>query len=172
MLCRSNIDVAIKQHLDRGNRLLPVFLTLAHGVLFDASMKTHHHIFGLIICLSLAFATTGCITPTTFRQEYGRSIGPTDSEASIPTGMRRTKNGWEDASTWVWENGRSPTSINGWIEEQQDREPSWVRKVFDRIRSTPPLMVGVIQIASIAAITAIAKSARKVSAPSSDREEK
>ncbi|WP_160149371.1 hypothetical protein [Roseiconus lacunae] len=119
-----------------------------------------------------AFATlvllVGCSPPATFRQQQGSVYATLDSPAAFPTGMRRTKDGWEDASTWHWKSVDVPQSLPGWIEEHKQREPGWIRRVMDRIRSTPPLMVGVIQIASIAAITAIAQSYRKVSSRPQD----
>ena len=73
-------------------------------------------------------------------------------------GLRRTKDGWEDATMWHVRADGSPESIDEWIDRQRQLEPGWMRLMFDRIRMTPPLMVAVIQITAIAAITAIAQA--------------
>ncbi|MCC9600047.1 hypothetical protein LOC67_05695 [Stieleria sp. JC731] len=114
----------------------------------------------LIPLFALMLFSTGCTTPATFRQSSS-IYASVESHATIPMGMRRTKNGWEDASTWHWKTDDTPDSIDGWIEIQNEREPGWFRLSMDRIRSTSPLMIGVLQIASIAAITAIAQTSRK-----------
>ncbi len=79
------------------------------------------------------------------------------SQAVVPLGWRRTKQGWEHTSTWMLSN----LTINQWIATQHDREPAWIRAGFSKLRSIPPLMVATLQIAAIAVITNIDRHRRK-----------
>ena len=99
--------------------------------------------------------------PATFRQ-HRISVYPSQNPtAQIPSGMRRTVHGWEDASNWYLQQDETPETVLGWIEQQEKREPGFVTRWLDRIRAVPPLMVGAIQIASIAAIAAISSANRR-----------
>ena len=100
----------------------------------------------------------GCSPPALFENESGAYIPAIDSDAVIPRGMRRTKNGWEDASLWYVSTELQSRSIESWLDVQRQREPSWLRKIFERIRTTPPLMIAVIQITAIAAIVHISQA--------------
>ncbi|MDV6031097.1 MAG: hypothetical protein F9B45_13530 [Phycisphaera sp. RhM] len=97
----------------------------------------------------------GCSPPALFENESGAFVPAIDSDAVIPRGMRRTKNGWEDASLWFVSTEFQSRSIDSWLDIQRHREPNWLRKFFERIRTTPPLMIAVIQITAIAAIVHI-----------------
>ncbi|MCA9140448.1 MAG: hypothetical protein KDB00_26940 [Planctomycetales bacterium] len=113
-----------------------------------------------LLTLSLAavlLSNTGCSPPALFENEYGPILAAIDSDAAIPTGMRLTKNGWEDTSQWNISLDFQDKSIESWIENQRQREPGWVRRSFAKIRTTPPLMFAVIQIAMIAAIVHVGK---------------
>ena len=100
----------------------------------------------------------GCSPPALFENEYGEFVPAIDSDAVIPRGMRRTKNGWEDASLWYVSTEFQARSIDSWLDIQRHREPTWLRKLFERIRTTPPLMIAVIQITAIAAIVHISQA--------------
>ncbi|PAY18278.1 hypothetical protein CKO51_17205 [Rhodopirellula sp. SM50] len=97
----------------------------------------------------------GCSPPALFENESGAFVPAIDSDAVIPRGMRRTKNGWEDASLWYVSTEFQSRSIDTWLDIQRHREPNWLRKIFERIRTTPPLMIAVIQVTAIAAIVHI-----------------
>ncbi|MCS7469035.1 hypothetical protein NZK35_20475 [Stieleria sp. ICT_E10.1] len=100
----------------------------------------------------------GCSPPALFENESGAFVPRIDSDAVIPRGMRRTKNGWEDASLWHVSTEFQSRSIQCWLDIQRHREPHWLRKFFERIRTTPPLMIAVIQITAIAAIVHISQA--------------
>jgi hypothetical protein len=99
----------------------------------------------------------GCAPPALFENEYGSIVAAIDSEAEIPTGMRRTTSGWEDSSLWHVSTDLQSRSIHAWMTHQRRREPGWARRVFERIRGTPPLMIAVIQISAIAAIVHLSR---------------
>lgn len=107
--------------------------------------------------IAMLLASVGCAPPSLFENEYGPILTAIDSSATIPQGMRRTKNGWEDASRWNISLDFQDRSIESWITDQRQREPGWVRQMFAEIRSTPPLMFAVIQITMIAAIVHVSK---------------
>ena len=81
------------------------------------------------------------------------------SNAAIPSGLRRTRDGWEDASLWSVAPGYRSRSIEDWIDHQRRTEPGWARGTFEQLRQTPPLMIAVIQIAAIAAIFYLSRNA-------------
>ncbi|KAA5545472.1 hypothetical protein FYK55_07440 [Roseiconus nitratireducens] len=108
-----------------------------------------------LVCL---LAAAGCSPPERFENERGRFVTTSDSDAAIPSGLRRTKYGWEDASLWTAPPNSRPQSIESWMERQQRLEPSWIRRCFLKLRTTPPLMIAVIQITAIAAIVHISRT--------------
>jgi len=79
----------------------------------------------------------------------------------MPSGWRRTKDGWEHVSSWAHLLPQKPTSINELIADQHDREPKWLRQTMKRVGQIPPLMIAVIQVTAIAAITFVAESKRR-----------
>ncbi|WP_147866574.1 hypothetical protein [Stieleria maiorica] len=123
------------------------------GILLPGSVSLGLLLNSLLLTSLLSLA--GCSPPARFENEYGSVFAANDSEAAIPRGMRRTKYGWEDASLWHISTDIRSRSIQSWIDGQRQREPSWMVKIFERIRSTPPLMIAVIQITAIAAIVHI-----------------
>lgn len=108
-----------------------------------------------LLPVALLLFSCGCSPPSPFEHEFGSVVAALDSEAEIPSGMRRTSRGWEDASLWHISPDIENRSIDDWMETQQDREPGWLRTIFAEIRMTPPLMIAVIQITAIAAIVHI-----------------
>ena len=89
------------------------------------------------------------------------TVSPTGVKSVMPTGWRRTKNGWEHVSTWTNLGLPSAASINELIGQQQAREPRWIRMAMARISRVPPLMIALIQIAAIAAIVFVSESRRR-----------
>lgn len=116
----------------------------------------------------LLVAALGCSPPALFENEYAPAVAG-ESSAAMPTGMRRTKNGWEDSTYWSLGPTYQPSSVNAWVDVQRSREPVWVRRLLDRVRDTPPLMIAVIQIAAIAAIFQISQFNRRDSKSDSER---
>jgi hypothetical protein len=119
-------------------------------------MKRIEPLLVVLIAAPLSLLS-GCTTPDRFENECSVFFSHPVSAAAIPTGMRRTKYGWEDASLWTVAPGVPPSavpsrSIDQWVAQQRQREPGWVRAVILEIRETPPLMVAVLQLAAIAAI--------------------
>lgn len=110
--------------------------------------------------IALILSLGGCAPPALFENEYGGFVSNRSSDAIIPRGMRRTKNGWEDASLWHLSTGFRHRSIDSWMEDQRQREPNWLRRIFEEIRTTPPLMIAVIQVTAIAAIVHVSRSER------------
>ncbi|WP_145390749.1 hypothetical protein [Stieleria neptunia] len=129
---------------------------------FDRLIASHRAAVSRLLLLSLVgfclLALGGCSPPALFENESGAFVPAIESDAAIPRGMRRTKNGWEDASLWFVSTEFQSRSIESWLDVQRQREPSWLRKVFERIRMTPPLMIAVIQITAIAAIVHISQA--------------
>lgn len=109
--------------------------------------------------LAVSIVVAGCSQPTLFRLERGQPLAAIPSDAEVPNGMRRTNDGWEDASNWNIRTDLKEQSIDSWILEQREQEPGWLRRVFDKLRTTPPLMIAVIQITAIAAIVQIGRYA-------------
>lgn len=116
--------------------------------------------FSLPVFLAFAFAV-GCSPPAKFENERGNVVSASGASGEIPTGFRRTVNGWEDTSMWHVAPDYKPKSIDGWMDQQRDREASWLRRVLNKIRQTPPLMVALIQITAIAAIVRISRVDKK-----------
>ena len=108
---------------------------------------------GLILSLVIG----GCTTPALYKQERGTLFASTGSDAAIPSGMRRTSKGWEDTADWMISPDYQSRSISEWIRRQRESEPGWIRKIIFEIRTTPPLMIAVIQITAIAAIVHISR---------------
>lgn len=106
--------------------------------------------------LLLLAATAGC-APARFENEHASPSLLRSSPAAVPQGMRRTKNGWEDASLWSLPAGVQTESLDGWLKRQRAQEPGWVRRAMEEIRETPPWMVAAIQISAIAAIVHIGR---------------
>lgn len=102
--------------------------------------------------LAVLLSFCGCLPPARFENEYVGVFSLTDSDAAVPSGMRRTKYGWEDASLWHVSANIRVRSIDWWMADQRSREPRWLRTLFAKIRTTPPLMIAVIQITAVAAI--------------------
>ncbi len=109
--------------------------------------------------LAASIAIVGCSQPTLFRLERGQPLAALPSDAEVPSGMRRTDGGWEDASNWNIRTDLKEQSIDSWMLEQREQEPGWLRRLFDKLRTTPPLMIAVIQITAIAAIVHIGRYA-------------
>ncbi|MCO8122771.1 hypothetical protein NHH03_13570 [Stieleria sp. TO1_6] len=118
-----------------------------------------------LLIVSTLLCTAGCLPPAMFKNEYVRQSSLAESKAPLPTGLRRTKNGWEDTTLWYVSPDVETRSINSWMDQQRQREPSWVRLFFDKLRRTPPLMIAVIQISAIAAIVRISRQDSEDSAP-------
>ncbi len=119
-------------------------------------MRSPQRPIRLLCLLTLVFASlTGCAPPALFENECGHLVHAVATDAVIPQGMRRTRNGWEDSSLWHLPTTVKDQSINSLIAKQQEREPVWVRSVFAKVRATPPLMLALIQITAIAAIVHI-----------------
>ena len=87
--------------------------------------------------------------------------GEREIKTVMPSGWRRTKDGWEHVSTWTHLLPQTSTSINELIADQHDREPRWLRQAMKRVGQIPPLMIAVIQVAAIAAIAFVAESKRR-----------
>ncbi|MEM0924699.1 MAG: hypothetical protein AAGJ83_01555 [Planctomycetota bacterium] len=104
----------------------------------------------LLVAL-LCIGATGCSPPTLFEHESASTVAG-ESNAALPRGFRRTNDGWEDATYWHLGPDYQDRPLQSWIDELQDREPPWLRHALDRIRQMPPLMVAVIQVATIAVI--------------------
>ena len=102
------------------------------------------------------FLSVGC-APARFENEYVAPHMLRSSPAAIPRGMRRTKDGWEDASLWSLPSDFQTGSLDDWIEREREQEPGWVRRGIDEVRETPPWMVAAIQISAIAAIVHISR---------------
>ena len=121
-------------------------------------MTTHaSHRLATIPVLFVLSLAVGCSPPAKFENEVGYYVQASDSGATVPMGFRRTKDGWEDTSTWQIASTVQTRSIDDWMSEQRERESSWFRAVLEKIRTTPPLMIAVIQITCIAAIVHISK---------------
>ena len=110
----------------------------------------------LLVATFALVLVVGC-APARFENEYVPAAIADQSAASIPSGMRRTKYGWEDASLWYLPAGQGTRSLQSWIDQQHSLEPAWIRRLFETIRSTPPLMIAVIQIIAIAVIFRISR---------------
>ena len=125
----------------------------------NASRHLHGSRTPILLFVSLLSVSLigGCSPPALFEQECG-SLASASDEAVLPTGMRRTKNGWEDATYWHISTDIRRQTIDSLMAQQAQREPEWVRSLFERIRMTPPLMIAVMQIAAIAAIVHIGRS--------------
>ena len=89
------------------------------------------------------------------------TISQTGVKSVMPSGWRRTKNGWEHVSTWTNFGLPAALSINELIEQQRAREPQWIRFAMARISRVPPLMIALIQIAAIVAIVFVSDSIRR-----------
>lgn len=111
------------------------------------------------VLLAAVFVSVGCSQPALFRHEQGSPIAAMPSKAGIPSGMRRTKDGWQDASSWNIRADLKEQSIESWMQEHREQETGWLQRVFDKLRTTPPLMIAVIQITAIAAIVHIGRYA-------------
>ena len=109
------------------------------------------HLLTLVVVL-----VVGCAPPAKFENEVGFYTPPSESGAVAPSGYRRTKDGWEDASQWYFGSYQS-RSIEHWVETQENREPMWLRKTLGRIRTIPPLMIALIQVTAIAGIVHISR---------------
>jgi len=123
-------------------------------------MKTTGTATWTLLLLLTVITASGCAPPARFENEYAPPAVIERSRAAIPHGMRRTKNGWEDATLWSLPRSLEPDSINGWIDKQRNQEPGWVRRAFAEIRETPPWMVAAMQISAIAAIVGIGRRSR------------
>lgn len=108
--------------------------------------------------IAVAIMIGGCTTPSRFENESKFYLPVGHSVAEVPSGLRRTKNGWEDTSMWHVSQELPSRSIESWMDHQRSREPGWVRQLFHEIRTTPPLMVAVLQITAIAAIVHISRA--------------
>lgn len=104
----------------------------------------------IVICLLAT--SSGCTTPSLFVNEHAPAVAGGDLRGALPSGMRRTKDGWEDASTWFLSEDFQQQSLDVWMKREREREPGWVRRTVAEIRETPPWMVAAIQISAIAAI--------------------
>ena len=65
-----------------------------------------------------------------------------------PRGWRRTRDGWENSTTW----GTSLASLGDIVRQQQEREPGWVKALLAGVRSIPPWAYAMFQILAITCI--------------------
>lgn len=82
-----------------------------------------------------------------------------DPNPVLPQGWRRTRDGWEDVSTWT----KTGKNINDLIAEQKSQEPAWIRIVFSKIRAISPLMIALMQVSVVATIVNVARSRKEES---------
>lgn len=72
----------------------------------------------------------------------------------LPSGWRRTANGWENSSDWF----RPEYEINDWITRGLHHEPVWARRAFESIRDTSPLLIASYQIFAIAVLCRVSSN--------------
>ena len=76
------------------------------------------------------------------------SVGSQPAVAVIPHGWRRTRDGWEDSSTWV----SRAQPLGEIIRSQQQREPALMQRILATVCAVPPLLYALAQVLAIAAI--------------------
>ena len=108
--------------------------------------------------LALFVLFSGCAPPALYENEYGGILSARNTNTTLPKGMRRTKNGWEDTSFWNISTDIRHRSIDSWMDDQRKREPSWLRRILEEIRTMPPLMIAVIHVTAIAAIVHVSRN--------------
>jgi hypothetical protein len=101
--------------------------------------------------------SAGCTPQGMFEAQFSQvaaqsGVGSADSRAVIPTGMRRTKHGWEDASRWFPRDAGPKHSLEYWLAKQRLRENNWRFRVLDRLRSVSPVAIALTQIVAICLI--------------------
>lgn len=69
------------------------------------------------------------------------------ARAVLPTGWRRTANGWQHVSSWAAATRRVPLSQR--VVAQRNAHPVWMRKAMDSIRQIPPGSFALAQLASV-----------------------
>ena len=106
---------------------------------------------GLVALVPL---TTHCnTTRATTSSQYFRNISEPFRVAGAvvavqPRGWRRTRDGWENSTTW----GTSLASLGDIVRQQQEREPGWVKALLAGVRSIPPWAYAMFQILAITCI--------------------
>ncbi|QDT58131.1 hypothetical protein SV7mr_06200 [Stieleria bergensis] len=101
----------------------------------------------LTVALSAVCLFSGC-APSRFRDEVDFTIkdASADSNAQSPTGFRRTADGWEDTTYWFLPYPVEKRSVGALMVAQQQRERGWLQSCLTGVRSTPPLVIAVVQI--------------------------
>ncbi len=70
----------------------------------------------------------------------------------LPTGWRRTVDGWERAESWSLNQVHSVHDINGWIAIEDSQQSNVVSAVLERLHAIHPLGYAAVLAAAVVAI--------------------